>query len=204
MDAQERWHLFSLAGVTVVSTAPQCSAVSEAGQAVLDQLDPFPAVVLSPRYEILAYNRAYNAMTGGLDAVDRGERNQLWLFFTHPYWQQLCLGSRAEAAAHLVGSVRASTADHLDDPLWVELVRRLREASPEFEALWLRHDVVDRTMPAKDFRSPAGDLHMQLVRFTTGQLPGTGRMMVYTPRDDVTLARLHALVEPDTGRLWAV
>ncbi|MEU2348736.1 hypothetical protein [Modestobacter sp. NPDC013298] len=172
---------------------------------MLDQLDPFPAAVLSRRYEILAYNRAYNGLAGDLDAVAPGERNQLWLFFTHPYWLDLCIGNRAEAAAHLVGTMRAGMAEHLDDPLWTGLVRRLREASAEFDGLWRRHDVVDHPMPAKDFRSPAGDLHLQLVRFTAGQLPGGARMMVYTPRDDVTRVRLEQLVRAEPAqRLHAV
>ena len=153
--------------------------------------------MLSPRYEILAYNRAYNRMAGDLDSVDPGERNQLWLFFTHPYWRDLCLGNRPEAAAHLVGTMRASMAEHLDDPLWTELVRRLCEASPEFEALWRRHDVVDRPLPAKDFVSPVGDLHLQLMRFAVGELPGGTRMMVYSPRDEATRARLEQLVSHD-------
>jgi transcriptional regulator with XRE-family HTH domain len=205
MDSQERWHLLQLAGVTVVAPAARgCGVVGEAGQAILDQLDPFPAVVFSQRYEILAYNRAYNRMAGDLDTLDPGERNHLWLFFTHPYWRDICLSSRADAAAHLVGTMRAGLAEHLDDPLWTELVRRLREASEEFEALWRRHDVIDRATPAKDFRSPVGDLHLQLVRFHAGQLPGGTRMMVYTPRDDATRARLDQLVAADAPRLRAV
>lgn len=55
--------------------------------------------------------------------------------------------------------------------LWAELIRRLHEASEEFEALWRRHDVMDRALPAKDFRSPVGDLHLQLQRFSAGSSP---------------------------------
>jgi len=197
MDAQERWHLFQLAGVTVVAPATQCLSVGPTGQAILDQLDPFPAVVLSQRSEIVAYNRAYNALGGNLDAIAPGERNQLWLFFTHPYWQGLCVKNRPEAAAHLVANMRAAMAGHIDDPLWIELVRRLREASAEFEALWRRHDVVTRAMPAKDLRSPVGELHLELQRFGVGDIPGGSRMMVYTPRDETTRLRLEQLVTHD-------
>jgi hypothetical protein len=200
MDAQERWHLFQLAGVTVVAPAATCDVVGPAGHAVLDQLDPLPAVVLSPRYEILAYNRAYNQVAGDLDAVDPGERNHLWLFFTHPYWRDLCIGNRPEAAAHQVAGLRSAIAGHLDDPLWAELVRRLREASEEFEELWRRHDVVSHAMPAKDFTSPVGDLHLHLLRLGVGDLPGGSRMMVYTPRDEVTRDRLQQLVSLDAAQ----
>lgn len=203
MDSQERWHLFQLAGVTVVQPAAQCPGIDAATQATLDQLDPFPAAVLSARYEILAYNRAYNRMAGDLDALDPGERNQLWLFFTHPYWRTICIGSRERSAGHLVGTVRAAMAAHLDDPLWTDLVQRLREASPEFDEVWRRHDVVDGALPAKDFRSPVGDLHLQLGRFAVGS--GGARLMVYTPRDEETRARLHQLLAYDEAhRLRAV
>lgn len=206
MDNQERWHLFQLAGVTVVApTSTACSGVSEAGQLVLDQLDPFPAVVLSQRYDILAYNRAYNRLGGDLDSMEPGERNHAWLFFTHPYWVDLCLkGKRGEAATHLVGTMRAAMAQHLDDPLWTTLIQRLREASPEFDAIWQRHDVVDNALPIKDFKTPVGDLHLTATRFAVGT-NGISRMVVYAPRDDETRARLDRLVAYDAAqRLRAV
>lgn len=205
MDNQERWHLFQLAGVTVVGPTSQCTTISTAGAEILDQLDPFPAVVLSQRYDILAYNRAYNRMAGDLDSMEPGERNHAWLFFTHPYWQDLCLhGKREEAATHLVGTMRAAMTQHLDDPLWTELVQRLREASEEFDAIWRRHEVVDRAVPAKDFKSPVGDLHLTATRFAVGN-DGFTRMTVYSPRDEETRARLVQLVAyDDAQRLRAV
>ena len=204
MDPQERWHLFELAGVTVVPPATECAAVTEAGREILTQLDPLPALVVSPRYDILAYNRAYNRLAGDLDAMDAGERNQAWLFFTHPYWQTLCVTGRDQAAAHIVGTIRSAMAQHLDDPLWESMVQRLREASKEFDALWRRHDVVHRALPAKDFRSPVGDLHLEATRFAVG-VEGVNRMMVYTPRDEETRARLERLAAYDAAqRLQAV
>ena len=204
MDSQERWHLFQLAGVTIVPPPSQCPGLPDGGQEVLDQLDPFPAAIVSARYDILGYNRAYNRMMGDLDAIEPGERNTLWLFFTSPYMQGLCLGNREIAAAHLVGTMRAAMAQHVDDPLWTGLVQRLCEASEEFDAIWRRHDVVDRALPLKDFTSPVGDLHLQVTRFEVGE-NGGARMMVYSPRDAATTDRLGQLVEYDAAqRLRAV
>jgi transcriptional regulator with XRE-family HTH domain len=204
MDQQERWHLFQLAGVTVVPPRAECAVITPAAREILDHLDPLPAAVLSPRFDIVAYNRAYNRMAGDLDALEPAELNQAWLFFTHPYWATLCLSSRAQAAAHIVGTIRSEMAQHLDDPLWSSMVQRLREASDEFDALWRRHDVVDGATPAKDFRSPVGDLHLQVTRFAVG-LQGVNRMVVYTARDEETRARLDQLVALDAAlRLHAV
>ncbi|MBO0842755.1 MAG: helix-turn-helix domain-containing protein [Nocardioides sp.] len=203
MDAQERWHLFQLAGVTIVAPTHPCNVVSGASQEILDQLDPLPAVVVSARNDILAYNRNYNQMMGGLDDVDPGERNVIWQFFTNPHCISMCISNRAAASAHMVANLRAAMAPHVEDPIWANLVKRLREASTEFDEIWRRHDVVDVAMPAKDFRSPVGDLHLQMTRFGVGS--GTDlRMNVYSPRDQETRLRLERLLELDRQRLQAV
>ena len=135
MDAQERWHLFQLADVALVPPVRECTQVGTNGQRLLDQLDPFPAVMLSHRWDIVAYNRSYNWLGGDLDAIDTGERNQAWLFFTNQHWMNLCV-RRGAAAAHLVGSMRMAMGRQVDDPLWTGLVQRLRKASAEFDDLW--------------------------------------------------------------------
>jgi transcriptional regulator with XRE-family HTH domain len=202
MDAQERWHLFELAGVTLVPPAREGAQPAMQVQGILDQLDPFPAVVLSNRYDILGYNRAYNQLGGNLDALEPGERNQLWLFFTSPHWKSMCL-RRDQAAGHLVGAMRMAMTQHLDDPLWQSLVARLREASTEFDTIWRRHDVVDLAMPAKDFRTAVGELHLEATRMTIGH-DGLTRMLVYSPRDAETAARLDQLVAlEEVSRLQA-
>ncbi|UYM07139.1 helix-turn-helix transcriptional regulator [Solicola gregarius] len=190
MDPQERWHLLQLAGVAV-SAETSVTAVPDSVEAILRQLEPFPACVLSERYDILAYNRAYRFMVGDLDTVDPSERNHAWLFFTNAYWGGMCL-NRGPAARHLVNMLRAAMAPHLDDPLWTSLVSRLREASEEFDALWKRHDVTSLALPEKSFRSPYGDLHLRGTRMSVG-VDGLNRMLVYSPRDDETIARLERL-----------
>lgn len=106
---------------------------------------------------------------------------------------------RDQAAGHLVGAMRMAMTQHLDDPLWQSLVTRLREASSEFDAIWRRHDVIDSAMPAKDFRTVVGELHLEATRMTIGQ-GGLSRMVVYSPRDAETAARLHQLVALDEVR----
>lgn len=199
MDSQERLHLLRLADAAVAPTPTSVTAPTPEVRAILQRLSPFPVSVLSQRYDILAYNRAYNAMMGNLDAVDPSERNQAWLFFTNPHWRRMCI-NREPAARHLVNNLRAAMATHLDDPLWTSLVNRLREASPEFDGLWKRHDVTSEAIPAKDFHSPYGVLHLVGTRMSIGTDDLT-RMLVYSPRDEETRDRLERLARLDPAEV---
>jgi transcriptional regulator with XRE-family HTH domain len=204
MDQQERWHLFQLAGVTVVPPS-SCTGITAAAQAVLDQLDPFPAAIVSPRFDVRGYNRAYNRMMGDLDAMPPEQRNTAWLFFVGDTARRFCLGNRAQAGAHMVATLRAAMTQHVDDPLWRELVARLRRSSAEFDEHWRRHDVTRDADIDKDFDTPVGVLRLQVAKFTTGDSGQGGRLTVYTPRDAVTHVRLTELVEYDaTHRAAAV
>lgn len=191
MEAQERWHLLQLAGVMVTVEA-HATALPQGVALILHQLEPYPAFVLSERYDILAFNRTFRHLVGDFELVEDGERNFLWLFFTHHYWQRVCV-NRERTARHLVNAMRAAMAPHLDDPLWTSLVSRLLEASPEFEGLWRRHDVTTLAMPEKEFRSPYGELHIHGARLTIGD-DGLNRLMVYAPRDEETRARFERLL----------
>ena len=198
MDHQERWHLFQLSGVTVLPEHT-CVGVTPAGQQVLDQLDPFPAALVSQRFDIRGYNRAYNRMMGDLDSMRPEERNTLWLFFVNDQARAFCRSNRAEAGAHLVSSLRAAMAQHVGDPLWRELVARLSARSPEFDAIWRRHDVQREPDMNKEFDTPVGLLSLQVSKFANGESGQGGRLTVYTPRDAVTHVRLTELVEYDAA-----
>jgi transcriptional regulator with XRE-family HTH domain len=193
MDHQERSHLFRLAGIAPLTSDTDCAMLPDHIQVVLDQLDPFPAMVMSPRFDLLAYNRAYNFMVDDIDTVPDDERNLIWLFFTHPSWRLVCDGWDA-AGNHLVAQLRASMASHLDDPMWADLVERLHAASPEFAERWDRHDVTAAVMSVKRFRNPhVGELHLNATKLWLGRT-GFAQLTTYSPADDETRLRLERLV----------
>lgn len=194
MDHQERTHLFRLAGIAPLTSDSDCAMLPDHIQIVLDQLDPFPALVMSPRFDLLAYNRAYNFMIDDLDSVPDDERNLIWLFFTDPAWRGVCDGWDA-AGNHLVAQLRASMASHLDDPMWADLVERLLAASPEFAERWDRHDVTAAVMSVKRFRNRlVGELHLNATKLWLGRT-GFAQLTTYSPADDETHLRLERLVE---------
>ncbi|WP_035854274.1 helix-turn-helix transcriptional regulator [Kitasatospora azatica] len=192
LDPNERAHLYTLAGAGDPSPTTDCLAVTPTVRVILDQLSPLPACVLNSRYDVLAYNDSYTKMFGDLDLLPFEERNMIWLIFTDRDYQARWLdleGARAQGVARF----RAAMADHVADPAWKAMLARLRQASPDFEEAWQRHDVGARENGSKGFLHPeVGVLRMDFTYLWLGLRHGT-RVVVYTPADEETAARIEEL-----------
>jgi transcriptional regulator with XRE-family HTH domain len=189
LDPHEIAHLYALAGVVAPEPSTDPEAASPAVRMVLDQLDPLPACVVNARSDILAHNRVYGRLIDDLDAIPFEDRNTLWLAFTRPEWRDAIVDWE-DARVRMVASLRAAMADHVADPAWKALVRRLTDASPEFARLWARHDVCGPENRTKVMRNPiVGDLRVDYTNYWLGARRGT-RLVTYTPADDVTRERL--------------
>ena len=69
LDASERAHIFALAELPDPAQSTEVAQVGAGVQLLLDQLNPLPAVVLGPRLEILAGNRAHLGLLGDYHAA---------------------------------------------------------------------------------------------------------------------------------------
>jgi transcriptional regulator with XRE-family HTH domain len=193
-DAHEHAHLFTLAGHSPATIAKECHALCPTVQPLIDQLAPFPAVVLSARFDLLAYNRPYASFFDNLDSIPIEDRNILWLSFTDPRWHEVIV-DREEVLARMVAEYRAAMAEHLDDPAWKALVARLHHASSEFRALWERHDVLGVESRTKRAMHPTiGLVHVTYTNLWLGPSVGS-RVVAFTPADERTRERLEALHE---------
>jgi len=192
LDRTERAHLFALAGADDPLPVTECATISPSVRLVMDRLDPYPAVAISSRYDILAYNRAYTWLAGDLDAVPVQDRNVMWMVFTDTPFAQNLVDCDA-ARAGVVARFRASMADHAADPSWKTLVSRLRTVSPAFEEAWDRHEVGGLVNGLKQFLLPGtGLMRFEYTNFWLG--PRTGpRIVGYTPQDEETRERLERL-----------
>jgi len=121
-----------------------------------------------------------------------GERNFLWLFFTHPAYRDF-VEDRDNGARHAVAKFRTHLATHLGDPLGHELVSRLLAASPFFAEIWPQHEVARDDADYKVFPTHVGRLRVQPQRLLHAE--GDGWTMVYTPADERTAALLPRLLE---------
>lgn len=195
LDRSERTHLFALAAAIDPTPASECTGVPQSLQLMLEQLEPFPACVQNSRFDLLAYNRTYRLLMCDLDKVAPEDRNCLWLAFTHDEWRS-SLVDRDETIRLMAAKFRAVMAEHVAEPAWKAMVKRLEDASPEFREIWARHEVVRPGDKIKVYRqSEVGIVRLAATSLWTGPQQGP-KLLTYTPADAETherLERLHAL-----------
>jgi transcriptional regulator with XRE-family HTH domain len=195
LDAPEREHLFVLAnqaGPDLAADGGYDGSLPATVQTILDELDPVPACAVSARLDILAFNRVYGAVIEDLTTMPREERNLVWLAFTHPVWRAAIVDWE-DSVRHTVAQLRAAMADHVAEPAWKSLIRRLKLASPEFASMWARHEVHGPENRTKVLLSPrVGLLRLDLTNLWCGPRMTT-RIATYTPADDLSRARLDEL-----------
>jgi transcriptional regulator with XRE-family HTH domain len=192
LDPHERDHLFRLADAADSTGQSECKTLPPTAQLILDQLAPFPACIRNARFDVLAYNQAYEDMLGPLDQLPFEERNSLWRIFTNPACRTAWL-DWDEGTRRMVAEYRAAMAEHVAEPAWKCLVSRLIKASPEFAELWERHEVASPENLTKRYLHPeVGLLNLNYTHLWLGQRLGT-RMTTYTPADEQTDAKLRNL-----------
>jgi len=168
-------------------------------QLLLDRLDPYPALVVNGRYDLLAYNSTWQALVGvRLDELEPDDRNILWRAFTVPSVRATMLDWDT-TVPRMVASFRAAMAKHMGEPAWKCFLSRMLAASPEFGEIWERHEVAPLQRITKRMLAPSvGVVHLESTSMWLAESVGV-RLVTYTPLDDDTrrrLEQLHATAEP--------
>jgi transcriptional regulator with XRE-family HTH domain len=189
LDGAGRWHLYWLAeAMPVRPQAGTCDVPGSASQ-VLRALDPFPAVLINDRFDILDSNDAHEEMFWDWHSLPCIHKNLLWCAVTEPRATEMLLNYAAEIP-YLVARLRAAYARHIGDPEWAENIRRLAALSPEFAEIWERHEVAGPAERTLRFRHPvAGLMTFTRTEYEVSARPGL-RISVYSPQDADTAARL--------------
>ncbi|MCT2590411.1 helix-turn-helix transcriptional regulator [Streptomyces sp. N2-109] len=203
LDQAEREHLYQLAEVPFApDPVPHPVKIGEELQAVLDAMDPLPAVIYNSRYDILATNRAYRGLFRMPDGRHRG-RNVLWTLFTTPL-PGCPLVFRDDELPLMVATLRGAYGRHLCVPAWESFIRRLSDASPEFARMWASGDVVPPGPRVKTFRhEAAGEIRMSSVSLAVNGIP-EARIVVYTPSDEESRENLAKIPPPEEAGSEAV
>ena len=150
LDEAERRHLFRLAAAIEPPADHGDGARVRPGLALLvSSLEPSPAVLLSRRLDVLAFNPTADALLGPFG----DERNYARLVMGDPATRALH-ADWEEAARQTVALLRFASARHPDDAALQALVAELRAGGDAFAAWWDSHDVAEKQHGVKRYVHP--------------------------------------------------
>jgi transcriptional regulator with XRE-family HTH domain len=179
LDADERSHLFALAGVRADRPEGPAPRVTPALRTLLVALEPNPAYLLDRAWNIVAWNDAEAELFPGLGRHD-GPPNLLELVFHDDELARL-MADHDDECVRLVAQLRPHRADWPDDPELTDVVERLVASSPRFADLWLAHDVAPFMTTRRVFDHPTrGRLTYDHHRLAVLDQAGA-QLVAYTP-----------------------
>jgi transcriptional regulator with XRE-family HTH domain len=180
LDRSEREFLFALAQHRPPPlTRASPPKVTETMQHVLDSF-PHPAHIKTPRWDIVAWNAPMAEVFGDFWDVPEEERNTLWLLFTKPVFRKIMIDWETDAR-RVIARFRLDFGRSGNDPAFVDLVRNLEQASPDFARWWGQHDVDGYGEGVKRVRHPRlGNIEYEHAAFTADGDPNL-RLIIYTP-----------------------
>lgn len=153
LTEDERTYLFSL----VQHRMPRVQAANkaEASPEIVRMLQTVgvPAIAMSLRWDILAWNDLNAAIYRDYSSIPAAERNLLELIFMRPI--RHLTAAQQEAMAHrLCARVRYDYSQNADDPKFEAMVRRLTASSPLFNRFWRGSDFTLRSYGMHHFNHP--------------------------------------------------
>jgi transcriptional regulator with XRE-family HTH domain len=194
----EREHLFLLAFGRPPEVRYQTTeGVTPRLQRILDALELSPAIVKTPTWDVIAWNRAATLLLTDYGALAPEQRNILRLMFSSPRvraaqydWESV--------ARFVVAAFRADMARAGATTQAAALVEELRRLSPEFERLWRDNDVRNYGGGLKRMRHPiAGPIAFEYSAFSVDGRPDLG-MVIYHPATPEDAERIKALMRSQT------
>ncbi len=182
MTDDERDHLFHLAGQPPPLRHVASAHVSPGMLHVLDRLTDSPAFVVGDLGETLVQNAMSVAVSGDGLAFRGRDRSFTWRWFTRPAVRDRF--PEQDWATHSrthVADLRATYGRRGADADVSSLVSDLLQASPEFAALWAKHEVAVRRADAKRLIHPEVGLLDLLCETLVGGVGGQ-TLVVLFPR----------------------
>lgn len=191
----EREHLFILGLGHLPEIRYQPTAgISPRLQRVLDAMDPTPAIIRTPLWDVVAWNRGAAVVLKDYGTLPPRDRNILRMMFLNPETRAAQLDWQS-VARYVVAVFRADTAKAGASEETQALVEELCRESAEFAAMWRDNDVRESGEGIKRLRHPLiGEIALEYSTFAVDGRPDLA-MMVYAPVGDGDGDRIRRLIE---------
>lgn len=195
----EREHLFLLAQGRPPEVRPSArSSVSAQLQRVLDAFGPTPAIVKTPDWTVVAWNRAATVVLADYPRLAERDRNVLRMLFREdrgdrwPDWESL--------ARLVVATVRRDIQRVGVLPETAALIDELDESSAAFRAIWSAHDVHGHGAGSKRIRHPiAGEIAVEHTTLAVDGHPDLS-VVVFVPTAESDRRAIERLLAGATPR----
>ncbi|GLX49087.1 transcriptional regulator [Streptomyces hygroscopicus subsp. hygroscopicus] len=198
LDAEATEHLHRLARQGLRGTGGSRGSADDRAPSHLVRLIgswSTPAVILGPRFDILAANDAARALL----SVMGTERNLLRFVFLDPAARRFHLDWE-EIARTRVAGLRATAALNVEDETLRALVGQLLRRSEDFTRMWAEYDVRAKTHQTNRLLHPdAGQLTLIYQSFTVNGCPGQQLGTYQAEPGSPSEAALRRLVETPAG-----
>ncbi len=181
---------------------PAARTVRPPVRALLDRLEPTPAIVVNHLSDVLAWTEGYDRLARPLGILDAETPNLVTYAFTderarttYPDWDDI--------AADMAAALHAETRAPEDEAR--RLAHHLEEvAGPRFAEVWDRVAVTARRSGVHAVAHP--DVGVLRLAFEVLDLPDPDRqrLVTYLPADEATATGLDRLAGRAPGRLRAV
>ena len=190
----EREHLFLLAQHRPPEIRYRVpGSVSPRLQRVLDSLEFSPAYVKTSSWDIVAWNRATEAVLTNYATLAPEQRNLLRIIFCNPY-NRVNMPNWESVARTMVATFRLETARAGAGENVKALVDELSRSSPEFASMWLENDVGTYSGGPKQINHPLiGPIAMEYSTFAVNDEPDLG-LVIFTPATPADRERVKALM----------
>ncbi|MEW2546178.1 helix-turn-helix transcriptional regulator [Streptomyces sp. NPDC047002] len=179
LDGDERLYLFAVA---VAGTSPRDAAhpqdtpddrVPDSVRRLLDGLPLLPALVLSRRMDVLAWNTAATWLLVDFGALPKEGRNLVRLAFLDPGYQALFGDGWEPMARESVAALRMEAGRRPEDTALQALVGELSVRDARFRAWWAAQSVSAPKLRRKTYHHPlAGPMTLDAQVYAVEGSPG--------------------------------
>jgi len=190
----EREHLFLLGlGRPPGARYRVTEGVTPRLQKLLDVLEYSPAIVKTPAWDVVAWNKAASVVLTDYGASPPEDRNILRKIFLDPQVRAAQFDWEA-VARFVVSAFRADTARAGAGDEVAPLVEELSRRSPEFAAMWQDKEVRSYGEGLKKIRhAKAGMIAFEYSSFAVDGRPDLA-MVVYNPASDEDRDKVRSLI----------
>jgi transcriptional regulator with XRE-family HTH domain len=192
MSADEREYLFAL--VQHRPAPPVAGRANEVSPTVARMLEALavPAIVMTVRWDVIAWNRLANKVFRDYDKMAPNQRNLLRILLVEDEGYQDDPVAYEATARRVLSKFRVDYSQYPDDPAFEELIAELAARCPIFRRLWNSPEVTGRS-EAVAYHPQLGGMTFEHSSYVPEGSP-TLRVVIFVPHDDMSAAKVSAFV----------